>query len=428
MRVAGSPRGGAEPAFVAAAGSVVATDPRDGGLLAMASFPTYDPSDFVNGISFAQFDQLTSPDNFSPILNRAIQGTYAPGSTFKVVTAYAALEKGLLGPDSPIVEARNGSIEDTGTYIYPGCRDDFEASDTCEFESLYRGPAVSYSLSEALTVSSDVFFYKLGGEGFWQDPVRGPEGDEGIQAMARRFGLGTSSGIQLPFEQNGVVPDRDYFDAQAEAGNFLRDGSQWFAGDTILLAFGQSETLVTPTQLANLYATLANGGQLHQINIALRIEDPDGEIAEFGPRVLRDLELDSAYLAEIEEGLVGVPRSGVVNGTARVAFQGFPQDAWTVAGKTGTAQVTGKADSSVFAAYGPTNFGEPEIAIAVVLEEAGFGSSAAAPVARAILEPIATDSVPRARTFDELDREQAEVLAQIAADQAAVAPSEDEPT
>ena len=388
-----------EPEFVAAAGSVVALDPRDGGLLAMASFPTYDPSEFVNGISFVQFEQLTSPDNFSPILNRAIQGLYAPGSTFKVVTAFAALEKDMFGPGSIIEEARNGTIRDTGTYRYSRCREDLEAADTCSFNSPFSGDR-TYGLSEALTASSDVFFYKLGGEGFWQLPTQGPDGNEGIQAMARFMGLGASTGIQLPYERPGVVPDRAFFED--------RFGSVWRAGDTIQLAIGQSDLLVTPTQLANLYATIGNGGKLHQINVVERIEPADGEILEFGPRVIRDLELAPEYLAQIELGLEGVPRNGDPRGTAATAFAGFPQW-WTVAGKTGTAEVVGKADTSLFAAYGPTNLGEPEIAIAVVLEESGFGSSAAAPITRAILEPVATDSVPRARTFDEIEQAQSDL-------------------
>jgi len=414
-----------DPPIVASAGAAVAVDPRDGGLLAMASYPTYDPSDFVNGISFAQFEILTSPDNFQPIVNRAIQGTYAPGSTFKVITAFAALERGYLGPDSPIDQARDGSIRDTGTYVYPGCRDDFEAADTCVFESPFEGDD-TYLLPRALSASSDVFFYTLGGEGFWAEPVQGPDGDEGIQAKAREFGLGASSGIQLPYERSGVVPDRDYFDAQAEAGVFLRDGSQWFPGDTIQLAIGQSDLLLTPTQLANVYATIGNGGDLHQINVALRVEQPDtrdadgnlvpGEVFEFAPRVLRELDFEPDHLDQVQEGLEGVLTGA--GGTAVAAFAGFPHGECTVAGKTGTAQVRGKADTSVFAAYGCTNLGEPEIAIAVVLEESGFGSSAAAPVVRNVLEPLANDELPRARTFDEIESAQADQLAQIAADEA----------
>jgi penicillin-binding protein 2 len=405
-----------EPEFVGAAGSAVAIDPRDGGLLAMASFPTYDPSEFVNGISFAQFEQLTSPDNFSPILNRAIQGTYAPGSTFKVVTAYAALVKGLFGPDSIIEEARDGRILDTGTYRYSRCLDDLAAADTCTFRSPASG-GDTYDLTQAITASSDVFFYKLGGEGFWQLPTEGPDGDEAIQATARQMGLGSSTGIQLPYERAGVVPDRAFFDE--------RFGSTWRAGDTIQLAIGQSDLLVTPTQLANLYATIGNGGKLHQINVVERIERADGEVLEFGPRVVRDLELDPGFLGQIQDGLEGVPRAGDPRGTAATAFAGFPMEEWGVAGKTGTAQVVGKADTSLFVAYGPTNFEKPEIAISVILEEAGFGSSAAAPVTRAILELVATDSVPRARTADEVER--AQVEQRQLEEQAAAEGSGDEP-
>ena len=417
---------GAEPGdapIVGAAGAAVSLDPRDGTLLAMASYPTYDPSEFVNGISFAQFELLTSPESFSPIVNRAIQGTYAPGSTFKVVTAFAALERGYLGPDSPIEQARDGSIRDTGTYKFPGCRDDFEAADSCVFESPFTGDD-TYLLPRALSASSDVFFYTLGGEGFWAEPTQGPEGDEGIQAEARAFGLGASSGIQLPYERAGVVPDRDYFDAQAEAGVFLRDGSQWFPGDTIQLAIGQGDLLVTPTQLANLYAAIGNGGRLHQINVALRVEEPDtrdadgnrvdGAVVEFGPRVLRDLDFAAADLEQVESGLEGVLTGA--DGTAVGAFAGFPHDRCTVAGKTGTAQVRGKADTSLFVAYGCTDRGEPEIAIAVVLEESGFGSSAAAPVVRRVLEPWALDELPRVLTFDEIDREQARQVALLEAE------------
>lgn len=398
-----------EDNILAPAGAIVATDPTTGELLAMASYPTFDPADFVNGISFAQWDILNDPDNYQPILNRAIQENYAPGSTFKPIVALAALEKGLLGPESRIVEARDGTIEDTFVYELPTCRTDFEASDTCTFRSPGTDPGDrTFPLDEAISVSSDVFFYKLGAEGFFPEP-RGPEGDEGIQTMARRLGFGSDTAVQLPFERSGVVPDRAYLDAGYDAGIFLRDGDQWFAGDTTLLAIGQGQLLVTPIQLANAYATLANGGQLFQINIASRTASAAGEVGiEFGPRLLSELDLDPADMAEVESGLLGVP----VFGTGRTVFSGFPLTSWPVAAKTGTAQVDGKADSSVFAAYGPVlPDREPEIAIVAILEEAGFGSAAAGPIVRNLLEMVATDSLPTARTTDESEREFAPVVA-----------------
>lgn len=392
--------GGGEDNILAPAGSVVATDPMTGQLLAMASFPTYDPSEFVNGISFAQFEVLNDPENYQPILNRAIQGSYAPGSTFKPFVAAAALEAGLLGPTSRIVEARDGTIEDTFDYRLPQCRQDFEASDTCVFTSPGVNPgAVTYGLIEAISKSSDVFFYKLGAEGFFPEE-RGPEGDEFIQTMARRFGMGSTTAVQLPFERAGVIPDRAYLDAGFEQGIFIRDGDLWLAGDTVLLSIGQGGTLVTPMQLTNAYASIANGGQRFQINVALRAVSHDGEeVTEFLPRKLTDVDVDPAHLAEIEQGLLGVP----ISGTGRTVFEGFPHSTWPVAGKTGTAQVEGKADTSLFAAYGPVLPGrDPEIAISAVLEESGFGSSAAAPLVKNLLEMLATDTLPEARTVDQV--------------------------
>ena len=400
-----------EDNILAPAGSVVATDPMTGELLAMASFPTFDPAEFVNGISFAQFEILNDPANYQPILNRAIQENYALGSTFKSFVALAALEKGYLRPESRIVEARDGRIEDTFNYTLPQCRTDFEAADTCEFTSPGVNPGSrTFNLVEAITISSDVFFYKLGAEGFFEEP-RGPEGDESIQTMARRFGFGSATAIQVPFEKAGVVPDRAYLDEGFEAGRFIKNGDQWFAGDTVLLSIGQGELLATPMQLANGYASIANGGELFQINTALRIVSHYGESdVEFGPRSLGAIDVDPAHLAEVERGLLGVP----VSGTASGVFAGFPLVSWPVAGKTGTAQVDNIADTSLFAAYGPVlPDRDPEVVIVAILEESGFGGAAAAPVVRSLLEMIATDTLPTARTVDQSEAELAQAVAPI---------------
>lgn len=420
--------------FTGRAGCVTAIDPRDGGVLAMASHPTYDPAEFVNGISNAEFENLTDPSNYSPILNRCIQGSYAPGSTFKAVTAIAALETGVIGPDG--LFGVEQPVEDAGVYTYPFCAEDLEAAGTCVFESPRKGlPPASFDLRQALTISSDVYFYRLGGEGFWRLD-RGAEGDEAMQATARALGLGTSTGVQLPYERGGVVPDRDYYDLQFERGVFIRDGSQWFAGDTIILSIGQGDLLVTPLQLANVYATIANGGRLHQPNLAGRVERVDTDDLEFGPRILRDLAFDDEIRDPVVDGLLGVPRYGGVAGTAALAFEGsgFPVNACPVAGKTGTAEVDGKDDTSLFVAFGPHDHeafgidvpGEPEITVAAVLEESGFGSTAAAPVVAAILEPLCTDSLPRARTTDELGRDLAAYQAAAAAAEGEGAAPEDE--
>ena len=419
-----------EPPIVASAGSVVALDPRNGDLLAMASFPTYEPADFVNGISSTQFQELISEDNFSPILNRAIQGTYAPGSTFKLVTSLAALEEGVIGDGDEALWTAGHRYSDVGTYTYSGC---VAESSTCEFSSPWAGRGVrNVNLAEALTVSSDTYYYELAGEGFWLREGADEDGllrDEGIQKWSRLLGLGVDSGIQLPYERSGAVPDRDYYDQQFDAGVFSIDGSGWFAGATILLSIGQGEMLVTPLQLANTYATFANGGVLHQPNVATRITDQDGNtVREFGPRVLRDLDIPPEFHDPIEEGLVGVTMQStqVGRGTAYSVFANadFNLWDWPVAGKTGTAEVKTaetilKADTSLFAAYGPVYRDgatvapdvEADLAIAVILEESGFGSDAAAPVAAEIFEKWPTDTVPVVRSLDESARSAHELAA-----------------
>ncbi len=412
-------------AFAASSGAAVALDPWDGSILAMASFPTFDPRDFVNGISQRQFNELTAEENFSPILNRAIQGLYPPGSTFKVVTAYAAITQGVIGADASSLIDVDEFYNDTGTYRYPFC---LEESDTCVFNSPYcceRG----VDLRDAITVSSDTYFYRLAGEGFFRrrEPL-----DEGIQESARAFGLGSHTGVPLPHERAGVVPDREYYDFQFDQGVFLRGGDQWFAGDTINLAIGQGNLLTTPLQVANVYASLASQGKVHQPNIVVRITDRNGEVLEeFGPRLLRELEWTAEVAVPLLDGMNGVtafnlPSSSggeaLLRGTAYEAFNlpgsggvDFPLDAWPVAGKTGTAEKQGKADFAWFAAFGPAPWPErghqhtPEVVVAMVLEEAGFGGDVAAPAVARVLLPIATDTVDRARTAREVDVCYAEV-------------------
>ncbi len=404
------------PDLVAAAGAAVALDPRDGSILAMASHPSYNPSDFVNGISQRLFDELTSAENYSPILNRAIGGLYPPGSTFKLVTGYAALTEGVVGEAETALIGIDDFYTDTGTYRYPFCVED---SDTCLFESPYcceRG----VDLRDALVVSSDTYFYRLGGEGFFR---RARPDDEGIQEAARLLGLGSRTGVPLPHERAGVVPDREYYDYQFSQGVFSRSGAQWYAGDTINLAIGQGNLLVTPLQMANLYAAAASGGRLHQPNIATRITDRSGAtITDFGPRLVRQLEWPSEFADPLLDGLNGVTAyslpsqsgdSSVLQGTAYGAFNvagagvDFPLAAWPVAGKTGTAEVRGKADFAWFVGFGPAPWPErgfqhtPEVVVAMVLEEAGFGGAAAAPAVARVLHPIATGAVEPARTVAE---------------------------
>ena len=318
----------------------------------MASFPTYEPADFVNGITATQFRELTSEDNFSPILNRAIQGTYAPGSTFKLITALAALQEGVLG-DAGLRRPTDLYL-DTGTYTYSNC---FEESSTCLFSSPTPAGAVR-SISRLrcgsrATPTSTRSLARVSGPvraRFRRGRSSSRRGNPAVGAPAR---FGQRFGFAGPYERSGAVPDRDYYDRQFDAGVFAVDGSQWFAGATINLSIGQGELLVTPLQLANAYATFGNGGALHQPNVAVRVTDPDGEMVGVRAPVLRDLEIPEEFQAPIEEGLLGATMD--TGGTATRAFgqADFNVWNWPVAGKTGTAEVDLKADTSLFAAYGP---------------------------------------------------------------------------
>ena len=418
-----------EPDFDAPAGAVVVLDPRDGDIVALASYPTFDPEQFVHGISQRLFEDLTDEENHSPILNRAIQGLYPPGSTFKAVTAYAALTQGVISNDDTALIRPNEFYLDTGTYRYPLC---VEESDTCIFESPYCCERY-VDLRESIAVSSDAYFYRLGGEGFF---ARTAPLDEGIQESARLFGLGASTGVPLPHENSGVVPDRDYYDVQFASGVFQRSGAQWYAGDTINLAIGQGNLLVTPLQVANAYAALASGGRQHQPNIAWKVVDRSGEtVKEFGPRLVREIDFSADIAEPLLDGLNGATAlrlpgeqgGSALEGTAFAAFNlpetggvDFPLRDWPVAGKTGTAEKQGEADSAWFVGFGPATWPEqgyrhtPEVVVAMVLEEAGFGGEIAAPAVARILKPIAQDTVKRARTAQEVLACYSEVKALVA--------------
>jgi len=353
------------------AGSVVIIDPRDGGVLAMASHPTYDPSEFVGGISFDLFDRLQDPANHSPLNNRAIQGEYAPGSTFKLITATAALLEGLITPQTTITD--RGSIRvGNRTFRNAGSRS-------------YGAVA----LTRAITVSSDVFFYLLG-RSFWEEAAN----REGIQDTARAYGLGTETGIDLPFEADGRVPDAATRRALHAANPDAFPESRWFTGDNVNLAIGQGELVVTPLQLANAYATFANGGNRLVPHVVHRIESSLGRtVFEAEAVVAGRVDLAPDHAAAMLSGLRNVTSS--TEGTAVFAFSGFDQSSYPVAGKTGTAQIAGTHDTAVFVAFAPAD--APELAVVVVMEESGFGSTAAAPVARRILEVAAGHTEPIVR-------------------------------
>ena len=370
------------PAQLAPAGSVVVLDPADGSVVAMASYPDYDPSAFSDGIDQVEWDFLRDPANHNPFINRAIEGQYAPGSTFKLITAYAALSNGLLTPETP--------WPDGGIYRIPNC-----TGDSCIKRNAGSRSYGRVDLRRALTVSSDTYFYDIGAR-FWFG--RDEYGD-GIQAASELFGLGTDTLVPLPNEKAGrVMTPEEYAERHEDNPEAFPDGV-WQAGDNVNIAIGQGEMLTTPIQLANAYAALGNGGTLFAPNIAREVREAGSDVVTrtFEPRIVRQITFDPAWHAALMEGFVGVTTSG--EGTATGSFLGFPF--WTVAGKTGTAQVGGRADTAVFVGMGDVSSGAtPRYVAAAFLEESGFGGVAAAPLVRRIFEPLADPSVMPTVTGD----------------------------
>jgi penicillin-binding protein 2 len=363
--------------ITAPAGSVVVLDPATGGVVAMASYPTYDPAEFVNGISQDRYDQLTKgTESENPLVNRAIQGLYAPGSTFKPFTAMAAMQAGLI--------VAGDTKSDDGVYERPG--------DDRVFRNAGSKANGSVNVRSSLTVSSDWYYYWLG-DRFWLESET--YGDLAQQEGYERFGFGHPTGIELPGEAAGRVPTPEWrqqlWESYSEEDKAVSDPT-WLPGDNMNMAIGQGYMLSSPLQLASAYATLANGGTTYRPQLLKAVLRPGGDpanpadvIRTLQPEVVSQVVLAPEMLQPIIEGLQGVVESA--NGTAYGTFQGFDLAAFPIAGKTGTAEVDKKAESSIFASFGPV--GAPRYAVAAVMEESGFGADAAAPVVRRVYEVLA---------------------------------------
>lgn len=357
--------------FEAPGGAVTVLDPHDGSVLAMASYPTYDPTIFVNGIKPDLFSAMQDPNSHFPLNNRVIAGQYAPGSTFKLATATAALTRRLINPATTFPD-------DNGIFTIPRCRGQ------CSFRNAQGQHYGRVPLARAITVSSDVFFYNLGAA-FWEQRSR--FGDNAIQDAAHSFGLGQRTGISISGEAVGRVSDPEARKRAHERNPTAFPEANWFVGDNVNLAVGQGETVVTPLQLANAYAAFGNGGTLWQPKVLARVTDRSGRevVPQVPARALGHLDLPPAVRDPILAGFKGAVADP--KGTAFGAFAGFPLDVLAVAGKTGTSQVTGKQDNAVFSSFAPAD--NPRYAISVVMEQAGFGGESAAPVARRIYEGLA---------------------------------------
>jgi penicillin-binding protein 2 len=342
-------------------GAFAVMNVHNGEVLGLGSYPTFDPSVFTRPhVPPALFKRLSSKSAGSPLSDRAIQGLYPDGSTFKPITAIAALEDHLITPTTPIDDP--GSITVGGVTFK-------DAGGGAGFGTL--------TLADALKVSSDVFFYKLGLKAE-------ASGDEPIQHWAAELGIGSATGIDLPAEVGGLVPTPEWRNKLYKAGQTDRP---WSAGDGVNLAVGQGDVETNPIQLAVAYSALANGGNVLRPHLADSVEDPSGRVVqEINPAPRRRVNIDPQYQRVILAGMhAGAQEPG---GTSYKVFGGFREP---IAGKTGTAQRGAfQQDQSWYVALAP--YPDPKYAVAVTIERGGFGADSAAPAARSILEALPQSS------------------------------------
>ena len=351
------------------AGAAVVMNVQNGEVLALASYPTYDPRLFIGGLSNEEWANLNAKEDH-PLNNRAIQGLYPPGSTFKVVTGMAALTEGLISPKSGFFCA--------GKWTALGKR----WTKSCWFKAGHGG----VGFIQGIVVSCDTVFYEIGLK-------LHRSGGEKFQKWARYLGLGKPTGIDLPGEAGGRVPDAAW--KKEWNKNRSRIEQKWYAGDTVNMAIGQGDMLTTPLQMAAIYATIANGGTYVQPQLLRQVLTPEGRVyREFSPKT-RKTEFSTENILALQTGLRGV----VTGGTGREAFAGFPVP---VAGKTGTSQVRGKDDFAWFIGYAPAN--NPQYVVAVLVEEGGHGGSVSAPAVRNIFDFIFQASSPASEDVKDASR------------------------
>lgn len=366
---------GAAASKGAQAGAYVAMNPEDGEIYALGSYPSFDANVFARPISQDTYDELRSEANGAPLFNRAIGAGYPSGSTFKPITAMAALEEGILTP---------GQIINDPGYFNLGDRRLKNARDAVF------GPI---ELTRALKVSSDVFFYTLGARANARGPI--------IQEWARKLGLGRTTGIDLPGEAEGLIPDREWRDSgyrrysrcaerekvpEGTTAALLACGGierPWSLGDNVNLAIGQGDFQATPLQMAVAYSTIVNdGGKVVRPHLGKAVEDGAGRIVEeldHPPR--RRVDFDPAHKRAIMDGLRRAAMEE--GGTSSYVFDGFARGRLQVYGKTGTVERVGQPDQAWYAAYVPHP--TRPIVVVVTVERGGFGSDTAAPAARLIL-------------------------------------------
>ncbi len=371
--------------YKADSGAVVVMEAKTGRIVAMASQPTYDPSVWVGGITKKQLARLYSEKAGTPLLARATQGQFAPGSTWKPIMAVGALN--------------NGYTTDTRL----DCSSGFQVGNRWfkNYESASYG---MIGFDRALQLSCDTFFYRVGFH-FWQkygsDPTNVDARDPLVEE-AKKFGFGSETGIDLPGEASGRIADRhwklSYYKAMKSyyckidqhangrrdflhvfAHEFCLEGSYYRAGDAVNYAIGQGDTIVTPLQLARAYAAISNGGTLYEPRIAKAVVSSDGQVLRlFAPKVAGKVDASAASLKYVDTALQGTPRVG----TLAWKFGGFPLDQVHIRGKTGSAEVYGKQSTSWVATY------DENYVVIMMVSQAGTGSGTSGPAVRAIWESL----------------------------------------
>ena len=332
--------------------AAVVMNPQTGEVLAMVSRPTFDPNKFINGISQKDWQEIIE-NPFYTMDNKVISGEYPPGSTFKIITGTAALNEGKVTPDEKIL--------DNGVYWI-------------DEKTNAAGEVLGWiNFAEAMAHSDNIYFYEMGYR----------LGIDNLEKYARMFGLGRKTGINLPFESEGLVANRKYKQEVFE--------DEWYISETLDAAIGQGFNLVTPLQAAMVMSQMATGGKCYRPYLVDKIVAPDGTVVKkFEPTLDHELEVPDNIIRLVQNSLNDVTNYG----TAASFFgSGFPVK---IAGKTGTAENPQGRDHGWFVAYGP--FENPNVVVAVIVEQGGFGASSAVPIGREILsaifnppEPVQTD-------------------------------------
>lgn len=348
----------AETAFGERRGGLVALDPSTGEVLALVSMPTFDPNLFVDGISSHDWRMLNTSEN-KPLLNRAVASAYPPGSTFKPFMAIAGLSSGK--------RTLTYKMSDPGGFSFGGHY----------FKDDKKGGHGVVDIHKSIVVSCNTFYYVLAN-------------DLGIDTIAhymKQFGLGSLSGIDIPDEKEGSLPSTEW--KKKRFASKGKEHQKWYAGETISVGIGQGYNAYTPLQMASAVSTIANNGKRMRPHVVRAIIDNHGQRQEPWLEVVTTLESKPEYITAVQQAMADVTRFG----TATRAFAGAP---YRAAGKTGTAQVYSlkggaydksderKRDHSWFIAYAPVD--EPKIALAIMVENGGFGAVSAAPIARQVID------------------------------------------